>query len=457
MGCEWITWKVRARVNKRQKMLIKAYPPMMRTLLPRDSMSIPCKKHTPQAPWTSGARPSGIAHHECRGRLPYSRMLTQWCIHRRRFQWSRMGFSQQGCRILWTSNWHKSKSIRGHRETASRQTSVVFSGLKAAAEDEGRSFVVYVQRWCRSAAALRWAARWWGAASAGCRPSGAPTVSWHRSPPGCSSPLRCPPTPDASQGRAAASGLKQSMWCTLAPSYPHVTTSTSDQVAGQAFLVFYFWNCAVYNHFLLKWVRLKKEQHHMLNPPKPWGQVFRWQNESVLYNFGFNQRIYISKTGQWWHSTFFRSLLFSTVDEQVTRTLGEPGQREQLQERWDAWRGQQDGPVLLSPQELTVTSYCNLASQEKFGFCLRTIACAYRRPTTCPSKMPAVMKIEVPIPTVPRSAVGAISPRYRGWTQRPMPKEREHVQRRHFSKELNWEDCTETFSISKIFTWIYSN
>lgn len=45
MECGWITWNVRVRVNKTQKMLIKVYPPMMRTLLPRDSMSIPCKKH----------------------------------------------------------------------------------------------------------------------------------------------------------------------------------------------------------------------------------------------------------------------------------------------------------------------------------------------------------------------------------------------------------------------------
>lgn len=42
------------------------------------------------------------------------------------------------------------------------------------------------------------------------------------------------------------------------------------------------------------------------------------------------------------------------------------------------------------------------------------IPSAYRRPTTCPSKMPAVMKIDVPIPMVPRSAVGAISTRYIG-------------------------------------------
>lgn len=42
--------------------------------------------------------------------------------------------------------------------------------------------------------------------------------------------------------------------------------------------------------------------------------------------------------------------------------------------------------------------------------------------------MPAVMKIEVPIPMVPRSTVGAISTRYIGWTQRPMPEKGEHLQ-----------------------------
>lgn len=38
------------------------------------------------------------------------------------------------------------------------------------------------------------------------------------------------------------------------------------------------------------------------------------------------------------------------------------------------------------------------------------------------------MKIEVPIPMVPRSTVGAISTRYIGWTQRPMPEKGEHLQ-----------------------------
>lgn len=50
----------------------------------------------------------------------------------------------------------------------------------------------------------------------------------------------------------------------------------------------------------------------------------------------------------------------------------------------------------------------------------------YLSPTTCPDKIPPVMKIEVPIPMAPRSEVGAISPRYCGWTQMATPVRRKH-------------------------------
>lgn len=150
MECERITWNVRARVNKTQKMLIKAYPPMMRILLPRDSMSIPCKKHTSWAPWTSEVSPSGIGCHEYHQQLPYSRMLMQWCIHRRRFQWSHMGFSQQGCRILWTSNLHRSKSKGTERENASHWCSQSWKLLlkKRAAPSSSTYSVDAIQLLC---------------------------------------------------------------------------------------------------------------------------------------------------------------------------------------------------------------------------------------------------------------------------------------------------------------------
>lgn len=45
----------------------------------------------------------------------------------------------------------------------------------------------------------------------------------------------------------------------------------------------------------------------------------------------------------------------------------------------------------------------------------------YLSPITCPVRIPPVMKIEVPIPMAPRKAVGAISPKYRGWTLIAMP------------------------------------
>lgn len=55
--------------------------------------------------------------------------------------------------------------------------------------------------------------------------------------------------------------------------------------------------------------------------------------------------------------TFLTSLLISFVDQQVARALWEPGQDEELQERWDTCGGEQDGPVLFFTQELSVKSH----------------------------------------------------------------------------------------------------
>ena len=63
----------------------------------------------------------------------------------------------------------------------------------------------------------------------------------------------------------------------------------------------------------------------------------------------------------------------------------------------------------------------------KLVVCSLNIALPYLRPTTCPAKSPKVMEIEVPIPMAPRNAVGAISPRYRACTQRPMPVKIKYV------------------------------
>lgn len=175
----------------------------MRTLLPRDSMSSPCKKHNAASPGASDVGPSGTTDGE--EREYHLHTLMRWCIHRHRCQWSRMGSSQQGCLILWTGNLHRSKSKGKHPKT---QESLNVGGVLSPKGEEGRSCGVYVRRWCRWAAAPSWEARWWTAASGGCDHLRAPMVSWHRSPPGCPSPLRCLPIPDSRNFRAVSSGLK---------------------------------------------------------------------------------------------------------------------------------------------------------------------------------------------------------------------------------------------------------
>lgn len=59
--------------------------------------------------------------------------------------------------------------------------------------------------------------------------------------------------------------------------------------------------------------------------------------------------------------TFLTSLIISSINKQEARTLREPGQDEELQDCWDTGGGEQDGPVLLFTQELSVKSHrCQL-------------------------------------------------------------------------------------------------
>lgn len=136
--------------------------------------------------------------------------------------------------------------------------------------------------------------------------------------------------------------------------------------------------------------------------------------------------------------TFLTPLIVPSVNEQVARTFWEAGQDEKLQERWDTCGGEQDGPVLFFTQQLSVEPHRDVWSKSrqrqvqtrqhrswgKVNILLKISV--YLRPTTCPTKIPTVMKTEVPIPMAPRSAVGAISPKYRGWTQMPMPMKTKH-------------------------------
>lgn len=55
---------------------------------------------------------------------------------------------------------------------------------------------------------------------------------------------------------------------------------------------------------------------------------------------------------------------------------------------------------------------------------MNVIASIYLSPITCPDKIPTVRKIEIPIPMVPRKAVGAISAKNIGSTHKPMPGKR---------------------------------
>lgn len=117
--------------------------------------------------------------------------------------------------------------------------------------------------------------------------------------------------------------------------------------------------------------------------------------------------------------TFPAAVLVLPVDEEVAGALGEPGQDEQLHHRRDTRGGQQDGPVLFSAQKLSARiAHDNskvLESEERAPPVTPSDnGSAYLRPTTCPMRIPAVRKMEVPIPMAPRSAVGAISPKYRG-------------------------------------------
>lgn len=68
--------------------------------------------------------------------------------------------------------------------------------------------------------------------------------------------------------------------------------------------------------------------------------------------------------------TFLTSLFISPVNEQVTWTLWEPGQNEELQERWDTCAGEQDWPVLFSSQQLSENTHrSNTYPKEKLILC----------------------------------------------------------------------------------------
>lgn len=55
--------------------------------------------------------------------------------------------------------------------------------------------------------------------------------------------------------------------------------------------------------------------------------------------------------------TFLTAAFILSVNEEVARTLGEPGQDDELQDGRDTGGGQQDGPVLFPAQKLSVESH----------------------------------------------------------------------------------------------------
>lgn len=71
--------------------------------------------------------------------------------------------------------------------------------------------------------------------------------------------------------------------------------------------LFFSWNSAS-SHIS----KMKNEQHHMLDPPKPWGQDDKVSQEP--FKSVGSIKASMSETGQCWQATFFRSLLFSAVD-----------------------------------------------------------------------------------------------------------------------------------------------
>lgn len=58
----------------------------------------------------------------------------------------------------------------------------------------------------------------------------------------------------------------------------------------------------------------------------------------------------------WLEHTFSTSDVIPSVDQQVARALWEPGQYDELQERWDTGGAEQDGPVFFFTEELTAGS-----------------------------------------------------------------------------------------------------
>lgn len=56
-------------------------------------------------------------------------------------------------------------------------------------------------------------------------------------------------------------------------------------------------------------------------------------------------------------STFLTTVLILSVNKEVARTLGEPGQDDKLHDCRDTRGGQQDGPMLFSAQKLSVESH----------------------------------------------------------------------------------------------------
>lgn len=91
--------------------------------------------------------------------------------------------------------------------------------------------------------------------------------------------------------------------------------------------------------------------------------------------------------------------------------------------------------------------WTQILRKDSLIFCVKSnIFSQYLRPFTCPIKIPAVMKIEVPIPIAPRSAVGAISPKYWGWTQMATPVKIKH--------EFNYIYQDNITLIIKMYFWI---
>ena len=53
-----------------------------------------------------------------------------------------------------------------------------------------------------------------------------------------------------------------------------------------------------------------------------------------------------------WEGTFLTPRFVSLVDEQEARALGAEGQGEQLEEGREAGGGEEEGPVVLTPEQL---------------------------------------------------------------------------------------------------------